>query len=143
MIFAKSASRYSGVRPRVAAMAFIRSTSKPMILPPSSLNSLGAYGMFTPTINFPEDLMSSGTVLAIASTLLAFAAVVLLDGPALSVLEEHPVMTSAPVAAKTAAKRHIFPPDTSSLLSASGRSRSPSRGRRRPWTQHALPVREH
>ena len=41
MILAKSASRYSAVRPSVAAIAFIRSTSKPTILPLSSLNSLG------------------------------------------------------------------------------------------------------
>ena len=42
MILAKSASRYSGVSPSVAAIAFIRSTSNPTILPLGSLNSLGA-----------------------------------------------------------------------------------------------------
>ncbi len=42
MILAKSASRKSAVKPIVEAMAFIRSTSKPTILPLESLNSLGA-----------------------------------------------------------------------------------------------------
>ena len=41
MILSKSASRYSAVKPRVAAIAFIKSTSKPTILPLESLNSLG------------------------------------------------------------------------------------------------------
>jgi hypothetical protein len=72
--------------------------------------------MFTPTMSLPDDLMSSGTVLAISSTLLAFAAVVLVDGPALSVLDEHPETISAPLAATAAARRHIFPTDTSCLF---------------------------
>jgi hypothetical protein len=76
MILSKSASRYSAVRPSVEAMAFIRSTSKPTILPSGSLNSLGVNGMFTPTTSLPVDLMFSGTVFAMASTFSALAAVV-------------------------------------------------------------------
>ena len=44
MILAKSDSRYSGLRPRVEAMAFISSMSKPTIFPLGSLNSLGVSG---------------------------------------------------------------------------------------------------
>src|SRR3981189_3159869 len=44
MIFAKSASRKSAVRPSVDAIAFIRSTSKPTIFPLGSLHPLGAHG---------------------------------------------------------------------------------------------------
>src|SRR5262245_37575833 len=95
MIFAKSASRNSAFRPSVAAIAFIRSTSKPTTLPLGSLNSFGAYGMFTPTISFPDDLMASGTVLAIASTFWALTAVVAVAGPPSSLLLEHPDSTSA------------------------------------------------
>ena len=108
MIFAKSASRYSAFRPRVAAIAFIRSTSKPTILPLGSLNSLGVYGMLTPTISFPDDLMASGTVFAIASTFSAFTAVVAVVGPLSSLLLEHPDSARAPVAANTAAMRQNF-----------------------------------
>ena len=61
--------------------------------------------------------MSSGTVLAMSSTLAAAAAVVLVAGLALSVFFVQPDTISAPVAAKTAATRHIFPPDTSCLIS--------------------------
>ena len=108
MIFAKSASRYSACRPSVAAIAFIRSTSKPTILPLGSLNSLGVYGMLTPTISFPDDLMASGTVFAIASTFSALTAVVAVVGPLSSLLLEHPDSTRAPVAANTAAMRQNF-----------------------------------
>jgi hypothetical protein len=59
--------------------------------------------MLTPTTNLPDDLMASGTVFAIESTLSADAAVVLLCGPELSVLLEHPDMVRAPIAANTAA----------------------------------------
>src|SRR5829696_4148497 len=111
MIFAKSASRYSASRPRVAATAFTRSTSKPTILPLGSLNSLGAYGMLTPTISFPDDLIASGTVFAIAST---FSAVT--DGAALddsldpeSLPAEQPDTARVADAAKIAATRHIVP----------------------------------
>jgi hypothetical protein len=41
---------------------------------------------------------------------------VLVDGPALSVLDEHPETISAPLAATAAARRHIFPTDTSCLI---------------------------
>src|SRR4029079_5402784 len=109
MILAKSASRYSGVRPRVAAPAFTRSTSKPTTLPLGSLNSFGAYGMLTPTINFPDDLIASGTVFAMASTFSALTAEVGVVGPLLSsLLLEHPESTRALVAANTAAMRQNF-----------------------------------
>src|SRR5882757_469885 len=116
MILSKSDSRYSAVRPSVAATAFIRSTSKPTILPLGSLNSFGAYGGLVPTISLPEDLMFSGTVLAISSTFAADGAAAVVDGPLPSVLLAHPDITSAPVAAKTAAMRHIFLPGTSCLF---------------------------
>ncbi len=65
--------------------------------------------MLTPTISFPDDLMASGTVLAIASTFSAFTAEVAVVGPLLcSLLLEHPDSTSAPVAANTAAMRQNF-----------------------------------
>ena len=109
MILAKSASRYSAVRPRVAAIAFIRSTSKPTILPLGSLNSLGVYGMLTPTISLPLDLISSGTALAISSTFAAAAAAVSVAGPLGSPPLAQPDKAIAPLAANTAAMRHIFP----------------------------------
>jgi hypothetical protein len=64
--------------------------------------------MFTPTISFPDDLMASGTVFAIASTFSALTAVVAVVGPLSSLLLEHPDRTRAPVAANTAAMRQIF-----------------------------------
>lgn len=101
------------------AIAFIRSTSKPTILPLSSLNSFGAYGMLTPMTSFPDDLMASGTVLAMASTFSAGAALVVED---FSLPESeplaHPDNARAPVATNTAANRQIlvrrscFPPNT-------------------------------
>ena len=120
MIFEKSDSRYSGVSPSVPATAFIRSTSNPTILPDSSLNSLGAYGMFTPTISLPEALMASGTVFAIASTLSAGAAAVGDSSPPLGSELEQPDSASAPDATMTAATRQNLvrswiPPNTVSL----------------------------
>src|SRR6185295_5144696 len=112
MIFAKSASRYSAVRPSVAAIAFMRSTSKPTILPLGSLNSFGVYGMLTPTISFPDDLMSSGTVLAIASTFSALGAPEAALDDSLdpeSLPAEQPETARVAVAANTAAIRHMFP----------------------------------
>jgi hypothetical protein len=109
MILAKSDSRYSAVRPRVPAIAFIKSTSKPTILPLGSLNSFGAYGMLTPTINFPDDLIASGTVFAISSTLSAAAVVLPVVVSLVLVPLAHPERMRAPVAANTAAMRHSFP----------------------------------
>src|ERR1700754_523307 len=106
MILAKSASRYSAVSPRVDAIAFIRSTSKPMILPLGSLNSFGVYGTFTPTMSLPDDLMSSGTVFAMSSTLAAIAAVVSVVGPEVSVFLVQPDRIRALDTAITAAPRH-------------------------------------
>ena len=110
MIFAKSASRYSGVRPSVAATAFTRSTSKPTILPLGSLNSFGAYGMLTPTISFPDDLIASGTVFAISSTFSLAPEAALVDSlDPESLPAEQPETARAAVAANTAAMRHMFP----------------------------------
>src|ERR1700694_4125266 len=106
MILAKSASRYSAVRPSVAAIAFIRSTSNPTILPLGSLNSLGAYGTLTPTTSLPLDLMFSGTVAAMSGTFWADAAVVDFDDPEVSVLLAQPDSARAPDTATTAAIRH-------------------------------------
>jgi hypothetical protein len=65
--------------------------------------------MLTPTISFPDDLMASGTVFAMASTFSALTAVVAVVGPLLSsLLLEHPDSTRAPVAANTAAMRQNF-----------------------------------
>ena len=100
-----------------------------MILPLESLNSFGVYGTLTPTTNLPDDLMFSGTVLAMSSTLAAAAAVVAVAGPAVSLFLVQPDKTSAPDTAMTAAPRHQreltrrswIPASTLSLLSASGR----------------------
>src|ERR1700704_2700788 len=108
MIFAKSASRYSACRPRVAAIAFIRSTSKPTIFPLGSLNSLGVYGMLTPTTSLPDDLIASGTVFAIASTFSDFDPLADVDSLFVSVPLAQPDRTRAPVAANTAAMRQNF-----------------------------------
>jgi hypothetical protein len=64
--------------------------------------------MLTPTISFPDDLMASGTVFAIASTFSALTAVVAVVGPLSWLLLEHPDSTRAPVAANTAAMRQNF-----------------------------------
>jgi hypothetical protein len=68
--------------------------------------------MLTPTISFPDDLMSSGTVFAISSTFWADAAVVpeagALDWVLVLVPLAQPDRASAPVAANTAAMRQSF-----------------------------------
>jgi len=61
----------------------------------------------TPTTSFPVDLISSGTVFAISSTL-SPAAAVGVPSPE-SVPLAHPDKASAHVAANTAAIRHNFP----------------------------------
>lgn len=59
-------------------------------------------------ISLPLDLIGSGSVLAIASTFSADAAVVWVAGPLLSVLVAQPDNANAPLAATTTAKRHTF-----------------------------------
>src|SRR5690349_8334869 len=67
--------------------------------------------MFTPTISFPDDLMSSGTVFAIESTFSAVAPEVELVDPLDPELlpAEQPETARVPATAATAAMRHIFP----------------------------------
>src|SRR3954465_12600980 len=67
--------------------------------------------MLTPTISFPDDLMSSGTVLAIESTFSALPAEVeLVDSLDLeSPPAEQPETARVALAAITAAMRHIVP----------------------------------
>src|SRR5690348_5431177 len=79
--------------------------------------------MFTPTMSLPEDLMASGTVLAMVSTLDAEAAVVVVDGAALSSFLAQPDRANAPVAANTTATRQtlvrlLHPTDTIPLSSS-------------------------
>ncbi len=65
--------------------------------------------MFTPMTSFPDDLMASGTVFAIASTFSAGADAVGDPSPLLdSVLFVQPERARAPVAANTAAMRQIL-----------------------------------
>ncbi|GAC1650329.1 MAG: hypothetical protein NVS4B6_25830 [Mycobacterium sp.] len=61
-----------------------------------------------PTISFPDDLMASGTVFAIASTFSAFTVEGAVVGPLDWLLLEQPDSRRAPVAANTAAMRHNF-----------------------------------
>src|SRR5258708_39923894 len=109
MILVKVGCRYDGGRRMTVAVAVIRSTSKPTNLPSGSLNSLGVYGMFTPTTSLPVDLMFSGTVFAMVSTFSTVAADVGVVGAALSVLLVHPENARAPHAANTAPMRQVFP----------------------------------
>ena len=108
MILSKSDSRYSAVSPSVAAMAFIRSTSKPMILPLSSLNSLGGVRRFTPTTSLPLDLMFSGTVVGDVVDLSAATAVVEVVGPGIGVLRA-PRQGQGPDCSEHHRERHTFP----------------------------------
>jgi hypothetical protein len=67
--------------------------------------------MLTPTMSFPDDLIASGTVFAIASTFSAAGAesafVDSLDPESLPA--EQPETARVAVAANTAAMRHMFP----------------------------------
>jgi hypothetical protein len=65
--------------------------------------------MFTPTISLPLDLMASGTVLAMDSTLAAGAADELDAGELDSVFLVQPDSANAPLAATTTAMRHAVP----------------------------------
>src|SRR4029079_16880571 len=80
-------------------------------VPVGSLNSFDKYGMLKPTINFPDDLMSSGTVFAIASTFSAVDPGAALDDSLdpESLPAEQPETARVAVAARTAAMRHMFP----------------------------------
>src|SRR6476620_8670919 len=97
MILSKSASVYSGVTPSTLPTASTRSTSNPTILPLGSLNSLGEYGILTPTMILPDEAIFSGRVAAIASTLSTSTATVSPpDGdPPPSVLLAHPASSRA------------------------------------------------